>query len=100
MDTPSQIHVRSRRHWSVLHNPLYGATSNTNTVPAAFYADLTVQYDVLKAMQGRPDLTLFFGVDNLTDLDPPRVPGANGSGQSILFDPVGRSFRGGLRFRY
>jgi outer membrane receptor protein involved in Fe transport len=81
------------------HNPLYGATSNTNTVPAAFYADLTVQYEIL--MRGHwPELTAFFGVDNLTDLDPPRIPGANGSGQSILFDPVGRSFRGGLRFRY
>jgi outer membrane receptor protein involved in Fe transport len=80
-------------------NPLYGATSNTNTVPSAFYADLTVQYEIVRPPQG-PSITLFAGVDNLTDLDPPRIPGANGSGQSILFDPVGRAFRAGLRFRY
>jgi iron complex outermembrane receptor protein len=79
-------------------NPLFGATSNINTVEAAFYADLTVQYDVVYA--GTRKLTAFLGVNNLTDVQPPLVPGANGSGQSILFDPVGRNFRGGLRFRY
>ncbi len=79
-------------------NPLFGATSNLNTVDAAFYADLTVQYDVIR--QGARKLTAFLGVNNLSDVQPPLVPGANGSGQSILFDPVGRNFRGGLRFRY
>lgn len=79
-------------------NPLYGATSNINTVQAAFYADLTVTYDVIQA--GGRKLTAFLGVNNLSDVQPPLVPGANGSGQSILFDPVGRSFRGGIRFRY
>ena len=80
-------------------NPLYAATSNTNTVPGAFYGDATVQYDVLHTSEGK-QLTAFFGVNNILDVDPPRVPGANGSGQSILFDPIGRSFRGGVRFKY
>ena len=80
-------------------NPLFGATSNNNTVSSAFYGDVTVQYDVIKTAEGR-QLTAFFGVNNITDLDPPRVPGANGSGQSILFDPIGRNFRGGFRVKY
>ena len=80
-------------------NPLYAATSNINTVPAAFYGDATVQYDVIKTAEGR-QLTAFFGVNNILDKDPPRIPGANGSGQSILFDPIGRNFRGGLRIKY
>ena len=80
-------------------NPLYAATSNTNTVNAAFYGDITIQYDVIRAAQGRR-MTAFFGINNILDRDPPRVPGANGSGQSILFDPIGRNFRGGLRFKY
>jgi outer membrane receptor protein involved in Fe transport len=80
-------------------NPLYSATSNNNQVPAAFYGDLTVQYDVVRGPKGQR-LTAFVGVNNISDVQPPLVPGANGSGQSILFDPVGRSWRGGIRFRY
>ena len=80
-------------------NPFYGATSNLNTVQAAFYADIMAQYTVIRTGPGR-GLTAFFGVDNLTDVQPPLVPGANGSGQSILFDPIGRRYRGGLRFRF
>ncbi len=80
-------------------NALYGATSNINTVPSAFYGDVTVQYDVIRSQGGR-SLTAFVGVNNILDKDPPRFPGANGSGQSILFDPVGRAYRGGLRFKY
>ncbi len=68
-------------------------------MPGAFYGDVTVQYDVLHTSEGK-QLTAFIGVNNILDVDPPRVPGANGSGQSILFDPIGRSFRGGVRFRY
>ncbi len=80
-------------------NPLYGATSNLNSVEAAFYADLMLQYTVIRTGHGR-GFTAFFGVDNIGDVQPPLVPGANGSGQSILFDPVGRRYRGGLRFRF
>ena len=79
-------------------NPLYGATSNTNTVKAAFYMDLMAQYTAIRT--GRGGITAFVAVDNLGDVQPPLVPGANGSGQSILFDPIGRRFRGGLRFRF
>ena len=66
---------------------------------AAFYADIMAQYTVIRTNGGR-NMTAFFGVDNIGDVQPPLVPGANGSGQSILFDPIGRRYRGGLRFRF
>ncbi len=74
-----------------------GNSSNTNSVPAAFYADVAVQYDVLKEA-GRT-VTLYAAVNNIADRDPPRVPGTNGSGNNVQFDPVGRTYRFGLRFR-
>ena len=80
-------------------SPFYGATSNLNTVKAAFYVDLVAQYTVIRTGPGK-GLTAFVGVDNVGDVQPPLVPGANGSGQSILFDPIGRKYRGGLRFRF
>ena len=80
-------------------NALYGATTNNNRVEGAFYADVMAQYTVIRTGPGR-GLTAFFGVDNIGDVQPPLVPGANGSGQSILFDPIGRRYRGGLRFRF
>ena len=36
---------------------------------------------------------LYAGIDNLFDKDPPNFPGANGSGNNVLFNPVGRMFR-------
>jgi len=71
-------------------------SSNTNHVPGALYADLLAQYDFTRGSQ---TWTAFAGVNNIADKDPPRVPGANGSGSNVIFDPVGRTFRIGVRFR-
>jgi len=75
-----------------------GTCSNTNSVPDRTYIDILGQLDVLKE-EGR-NLTFFLGVDNLFNTEPPLIPGANGVGNNLLFDPVGRRFKTGLRFRY
>jgi outer membrane receptor protein involved in Fe transport len=46
------------------------------------------------------NLEVFAGVDNVFNVDPPRFPGANGSGNNILFNPVGRFFKGGIRLAF
>ncbi len=78
------------------YNILLGNSSNTNRVPSAFYADVMGHYDITS---GPRTWTVFGGINNITDKDPPRVPGANGSGNSVSFDPVGRTFRIGVRFK-
>jgi outer membrane receptor protein involved in Fe transport len=42
---------------------------------------------------------VFAGVNNLTNAENPRFPGANGSGNNVLFDPVGRTYKLGFRFK-
>lgn len=73
-------------------------SSNTNTVPARTYVDLLAQYRVSYGTDR--DFTFFAGVDNVFNVDPPRVPGANGTGNNVLFNPVGQSFKAGVRFTY
>lgn len=70
-------------------------SSNTNSVPSKTYVDLVATFKVRQ--QGTQKFDVFFGVDNLFDTDPPRVPGANGSGNNVLFNPVGQSFKAGVR---
>ena len=36
----------------------------------------------------------------MTDKDPPRTPGANGSGNNVLFDVTGRAYKIGLRYKF
>jgi outer membrane receptor protein involved in Fe transport len=69
-------------------------SSNNNHVKAATYFDLIGTYEF-----GRTGLSAYAGVDNIFDVDPPRVPGANGTGNNVLFDPVGRMWKVGLRYR-
>jgi outer membrane receptor protein involved in Fe transport len=68
---------------------------NTNSVPSRIFVDLLatvrLQTDFAKAFE------LYAGIDNVLDQDPPRFPGANGSGNNVLFNPVGRMFKLGLR---
>ena len=48
---------------------------------------------------GNSNLTMFAGVNNLTDAENPRFPGANGSGNNVLFDAIGRTYKIGFRFK-
>ena len=77
-----------------LANP---ASSNLNDVPAAMYYDINGQYDF--SGEGDGGLVVFAAINNATDKDPPRRPGANGSGNNVLFDAVGRVYRVGVRFK-
>lgn len=70
-------------------------SSNTNSVPSRTYVDLMATFKV-KAGEGRK-FDFYVGVDNVFDVDPPNFPGANGSGNNVLFNPVGQYFKAGVR---
>jgi iron complex outermembrane recepter protein len=70
-------------------------SSNTNAMPSRTYVDLVGQYSF---NFGDSNIVFFAGVNNLTDAENPRFPGANGSGNNVLFDPIGRSYKLGFRF--
>lgn len=68
---------------------------NTNSVPSKTYVDLLAT--VRLPTPWTQGLEVYAGVDNVFNVDPPRFPGANGSGNNVLFNPVGRFFKGGIR---
>jgi outer membrane receptor protein involved in Fe transport len=72
-------------------------SSNTNVMPSRTYVDLVGQYEI--GLAGESNMVVFVGVNNLTNAENPRFPGANGSGNNVLFDPVGRTYKMGFRFR-
>jgi hypothetical protein len=80
------------------YNIALGNSSNSNSVPDAWYFDLVGQYDFSRATDG--SFVLYAAVNNLGDKDPPRTPGSNGSGNNVQFDPVGRMYKVGLRMQY
>jgi outer membrane receptor protein involved in Fe transport len=71
-------------------------STNLNDVPPALYLDTIMQYEF--GMKGDSAFTVFGGVNNITDKQNPRRPGANGSGNNVLFDPVGRTYKVGFRY--
>lgn len=70
-------------------------SSNTNTVPSRTYVDLMATFKI--GGNSGQNYDVYFGIDNVFDVDPPNFPGANGSGNNILFNPVGQSFKAGVR---
>ncbi|MBO9518709.1 MAG: TonB-dependent receptor [Porphyrobacter sp.] len=73
-------------------------SSNTNAMPGRTYLNLLATYKMELGERTKGDL--FVGIDNVFNTDPPNFPGANGSGNNVLFNPVGRLFKTGLRFNY
>ncbi|HEY6457892.1 MAG TPA: TonB-dependent receptor [Steroidobacteraceae bacterium] len=71
--------------------------SNTNHVKAALYLDLVGHYQI--AGNDHSNLEIYAGMNNIANVDPPRVPGANGTGNNVLCDPIGRTWILGLRFK-
>jgi len=67
-------------------------------VPSRIFIDLLATVRLHPAWT--KGLELYLGVDNVFDEDPPRFPGANGSGNNVLFNPVGRFFKGGIRANF
>jgi iron complex outermembrane receptor protein len=70
-------------------------------VPAVWYTDLSVRYDIKPA--GR-DVQLFATVNNLFDKKPPlipgTVPGVNLATNMSVYDVVGRAYTVGARFKF
>jgi iron complex outermembrane recepter protein len=77
-----------------LTNP---ASSNTNHVKSAVYVDLVGHYQIVQ--NDRANVEIYAGLNNIGNVDPPRVPGANGTGNNVLFDPIGRTWVVGLRYK-
>ncbi|WP_160484756.1 TonB-dependent receptor domain-containing protein [Aurantiacibacter rhizosphaerae] len=71
---------------------------NTNSISSRTYVDMLATYRV--ETDYTQEMELYFGVDNVFDRDPPRFPGANGAGNNVLFNPVGRFVKGGVRLRF
>ncbi|MEJ1963424.1 MAG: TonB-dependent receptor [Gammaproteobacteria bacterium] len=70
-------------------------SANTNDVASAFYTDLSGQFKIKD-----DDLVIFAAVNNVFDKTPPTAPSVAGNGNFILFDPIGREFKLGLRARF
>jgi outer membrane receptor protein involved in Fe transport len=73
-------------------------SSNTNFVKSKTYIDLLATYKINYGE--KRDFAFYVGVDNLFDTDPPLVPGANGTGNNVIFNPVGQTFKAGFRITY
>jgi iron complex outermembrane recepter protein len=70
-------------------------SANNNEVESAFYTDLSGQFRIKD-----DDLVFFAGINNVFDKEPPTAPSIAGNGNFILFDPIGREYRLGLRARF
>ena len=63
-----------------------------NNVASYTTHNLQLNYNVLDSM------TVYLGINNLTDKKPPRLPGLNQG--SLLYDTIGRSYRLGLNYHF
>jgi iron complex outermembrane receptor protein len=73
-------------------------TINRNEVASAIYFNLGGTYKFTGYKE--TEMELFAGVQNLMDRDPPVAPSNQGSSNLILFDPLGRAYRLGVRANF
>jgi len=73
---------------------LKSSSANTNHVSSAFYTDLSGQWQI------NDTLVAFAAINNVMDRDPPTAPSIAGNGNFILFDPIGRSYKLGMRAKF
>ena len=71
---------------------------NTNHVASAVYVNLGARYKLPSSSSW--GVELFAGVQNLLDRDPPVAPSNQGATNMILFDPLGRAYRAGVRVQF
>jgi iron complex outermembrane recepter protein len=80
-------------------NTLSPSQISYNHVPTIRYTDLTASYEV-PSIKG----SVFFTVNNLTDKNPPQIPGiliaGSSLGNHLLYDVVGRAYTAGFRFKF
>ena len=74
-------------------------SSSTNAMPSRTYVDILATYRLDVLGNDKP-AAIYAGIDNIANIDPPPFPGANGSGNNVLFNPVGRFFKAGVRISY
>jgi outer membrane receptor protein involved in Fe transport len=74
-------------------------SASTNAMPSRTYVDVVATYKLWDTEEDG-DGAFYVAIDNLFNTDPPAFPGANGSGNNVLFNPVGRLFKAGVRFSY
>ena len=72
------------------YNPALSTSISDNNIPAVAYVDLGLRY----SLGAKKQVTVYFNISNLLDKDPP-LP-ANGS---AYYDLMGRTFKGGVRFK-
>ncbi|MDE1916732.1 MAG: TonB-dependent receptor [Sphingomonadales bacterium] len=73
------------------YDPTLTTSISNNRIPAVAYLDIGLRYSFGAAKQ----FTLYFNISNLFDKDPP-LP-ANGS---AYYDLMGRTYKGGVRFKF
>lgn len=92
---------------SVTYNATPGSAQpiglNIPRFPDRFYLDLGVQYVLID--RGGTRIQLFGNIQNLLDKDPPIIPTLVGPVSPIisnygLYDPLGRRFTAGVRFKF
>jgi outer membrane receptor protein involved in Fe transport len=71
---------------------------NTNHVASAVYVNFGARYKLPSAAE--QNIELFLGVQNVLDRDPPVAPSNQGATNMILFDPLGRAYRAGVRMNF
>lgn len=69
-------------------------SANNNKVSMSFYTDLSGQWQFNDA------ITAYAAINNVMDRDPPAAPSVAGNGNFILFDPIGRSYKLGMRAKF
>ena len=70
-------------------------SANTNHVASSFYTDLSGQFKI----KG-DTLAVYAAINNVFDREPPTAPSVAGNGNFILFDPIGRSYKVGMRAKF
>ena len=74
----------------------------SNDIPARTYTDATASY---RFERYRGNFEVYVTVTNLFDQDPPLIPGGGQPGQpfptnTLIYDIFGRTYTGGVRFRF
>jgi iron complex outermembrane receptor protein len=74
-------------------------SSNINHVAGRAYTDLSGQW-ALRKLAANGAVVVFASVNNVFNAEPPLAPSGSGNGNFILFDPVGRAYRLGVRVAF
>ena len=71
---------------------------NNNRVEGRAYLDFAFSQKF--AVGSGREAELFGAINNVFDTDPPAIPSGNLGTNQVLFDPVGRAFKIGVRTRF